>query len=70
MHVFQLEFPIHKEDLFNQDFYRFKVVRNPYSRVVSSYIHTMKWPEMHPPIKNVLKKRSANISFNQFFGFF
>jgi len=69
MHVYQLEYPIYKEDLENPEFYKFKVVRNPYSRAVSSYIHTMRWPEMHAPIQNVMKRRNANISFNQFLDF-
>lgn len=69
MFVFFKEHPTQVEDLTNPDYFKFKVVRNPYSRVVSSYLHTMKNNSMHKPIKDVLKKWRANINFSQFVSF-
>lgn len=69
MHVFFIEQPTYREDLTDSDYFKFKVVRNPFSRVVSSYLHTMKSKSMHAPVKKVLKKWNSNISFNQFVNF-
>lgn len=66
MHVFSKRHPISLEDLASDEYYKFKIVRNPFSRVVSSYIHTMRKEVMHPPVKKVLRRWNANISFKKF----
>jgi len=66
MHVFSKQHPTTLEDLKNPEFYKFKIVRNPYSRVVSSYIHTMRKEAMHQSIKRKLLRWNANISFKKF----
>jgi hypothetical protein len=66
MHVFSKKHPVTLDDLRAPDIYKFKVVRNPYSRAVSSYIHTMRKEVMHPPVKKTLHRWNANISFRKF----
>ncbi len=69
MHVFNKETPTHLSDILNPENFTFKVVRNPYKRAVSAYIHTMKKSVMHPPVAGILKRKDANISFEQFVEF-
>jgi hypothetical protein len=69
MNVFYKNHPVTIEDLINNNIYLFKIVRNPYQRVVSSYIHTMKYPAMHEIIKEKLWGWNADISFNKFVRF-
>lgn len=69
MHVFSKESPTRISDILNPENFTFKVVRNPYMRAVSAYIHTMKKGVMHPPVTRTLKRRDANISFEQFVEF-
>jgi hypothetical protein len=69
MHVFSKEFPTQLSDILHPENYTFKVVRNPYIRAVSAYIHTMKKSVMHPPVAGVLNRKDANISFEQFVEF-
>ncbi len=69
MHVFYKNHPITIEDFKNPDIYKIKVVRNPFHRVVSSYVHTMKYEFMHPPITKALWRWNANISFKGFINF-
>lgn len=69
MHVYPKSFPITLEDLKNPEYFKFKVVRNPFHRAVSSYIHTMKYEVMHPPLKKSIWRWSANISFKSFVSF-
>lgn len=66
MHVFSKESPTRLNDILNQENFTFKVVRNPYKRAVSAYIHTMKKSVMHQPVAGILKRKDANISFEQF----
>jgi hypothetical protein len=66
MHIFSKAQPTTIKDLYDADLFKFKVVRNPYSRVVSAYIHAMRKEVMHPPIKKALHRWSANISFKRF----
>tara|TARA_B110000046_G_scaffold52102_1_gene58149 strand:- start:25670 stop:26413 length:744 start_codon:yes stop_codon:yes gene_type:complete len=61
--------PTQKEDFQNPEFYKLKVVRNPYSRVVSSYLHTIRNNSMHQPVKKVLRRWSANITFKKYLDF-
>lgn len=46
------------------DWYRFKVVRNPYDRAVSSYIHMMKYPALRDMI--VPPEKREDLTFEQF----
>ena len=69
MHVFSKNHSINIEDLKNPSFYKIKVVRNPFDRVVSSYIHTMEHETMHQPVKKALWRWNANISFKSFINF-
>ena len=69
MKVFNLQHHIYIEDLKNPEFYKFKIVRNPYARVVSSYIHMMRHPIMQRPLKRKLLTFSADVSFRQFVKF-
>ena len=66
MHVFSKEHPTELSDLKNPEYYKIKFVRNPYHRAVSSYMHTMRYEVMHPPVKKVLWRWNANISFKTF----
>lgn len=66
MHVFSKTHPITFDDLKNPEYYKIKFVRNPYHRVVSGYLHTMKYEVMHKPIKDALWRWNANISFKSF----
>lgn len=61
--------PTFKEDFERSDFFKFKVVRSPFTRVVSSYLHTIRNESMHQPVKKVLGKWSANISFSKYLNF-
>ncbi len=69
MHVFYKNHPIIEEVFSDPELFRFKVVRNPYSRAVSSYIHVMKYPVMHEVVKERLWRWNANISFRKFVKF-
>ena len=56
---------------FDPSWYKFKVVRNPYERVVSSYLHTMTQTSDLPDDRFLLKSipgihEKRNISFNNF----
>ncbi|MBL0340317.1 MAG: sulfotransferase family 2 domain-containing protein [Bacteroidetes bacterium] len=66
MHVFSKNHPISREDFKNKEFYKFKVVRNPFHRVVSGYIHTMEYETMHEPVKKALWRWNADVSFKSF----
>ncbi len=66
MHVFTKAHPITIDDLRNSEYYKIKFVRNPYHRVVSGYLHTMKYEVMHKPVKDALWRWNANISFKSF----
>jgi hypothetical protein len=72
MKVFSVNHPVTRADYKNPEFYRFKVVRNPYSRVVSSYIMVMKDARLqylHKTIKKTLWRWNVNISFSTFVKF-
>jgi hypothetical protein len=64
--IFSLENPVGIKDLENKSYYKFKVVRNPFARTVSSYIHAMKYTYEKNKIMSILKKKSNNISFSEF----
>lgn len=66
MHVFYKNHPVTIDDIRNPSVFKFKVVRNPYLRAVSSYIHTMKKEVMHEPVRKALWRWNANISFKSF----
>ncbi|MDQ3050325.1 MAG: sulfotransferase family protein [Bacteroidota bacterium] len=66
MHVFSKVHPITLDDLKSSQFYKVKFVRNPFHRAVSSYLHTMKYPVMHEPVKKALWRWNADISFKSF----
>ena len=55
-----------EKDLMRADYFKIKFVRNPYSRVVSSYIHAMKYGYENENIMKILKINKSDISFNQF----
>ncbi|MBU0577413.1 sulfotransferase family protein [Patescibacteria group bacterium] len=55
-----------KEDLEDPSYFKFKVARNPYSRVISSYIFAMKGQYVDEEIMKVLKLKTKDISFSQF----
>ncbi|MCF8233850.1 MAG: sulfotransferase family protein [Bacteroidales bacterium] len=76
-HVFYEHNTVSLDDLLNPDYFSFKIVRNPYARVVSSYLHIMK--HIHIPriprlgilrikaeIMGQLNLYNADISFSQF----
>ena len=69
MHVFSKKQPTRLEDILSPANYTFKVVRNPYLRAVSAYVHTMKKEVMHAPVAGVLRTKDADISFRQFVDF-
>jgi len=84
IHVYRIEVnkknhPISIEDLLNPEFFKFKIVRNPYSRVISSYLAVMNfvnnrvlkkptkiWLEIKTEIINVLQLETSDLSFRQF----
>ncbi len=66
MHVFSVNHPTTVEDIRDPTYYKIKFVRNPYHRVVSGFMHTMKYPVMHQPVKKALWRWNANISFKSF----
>ncbi|HMT28402.1 MAG TPA: sulfotransferase family 2 domain-containing protein [Bacteroidia bacterium] len=69
MHVYSKNYPITIDDLKGNNYYKIKVVRNPFHRAVSSYIHTMKYEMMHAPVKKTLWRWNANISFETFINY-
>ena len=69
MEVFPKNFPNTLEEFKNPKYFKFKVVRNPFHRVVSSYIHTMTHEVMHAPLKKSIWRWSADISFKSFISF-
>jgi hypothetical protein len=66
MHVFSKEHPTLISHIRDKNIYKFKVVRNPFKRAVSSYIHTMKYESMHEVVRKTLWRWNANISFRTF----
>lgn len=71
MFVFYKDHLVGREDLENPEFYKFKVVRNPFSRVVSAYLRVMEntTPNniaVQNAIKHMSWRRTHNISFRRF----
>jgi len=71
MFVFYKDHLVSKEDLRNPEFYKFKVVRNPYSRVVSAYLRVMENTTanniaVQNAIKHMSWRRTHNVSFSRF----
>jgi hypothetical protein len=71
MFVFYNHHQVLMEDLRNPEFYKFKVVRNPYSRVVSAYLRVMEntTPNniaVQNAIKHMSWRRTHNVSFSRF----
>lgn len=48
----------------SKDWFRFKVVRNPFDRAVSSYIHIMRYPVLRDRV--IPRKDRATLSFSKF----
>lgn len=67
--VFNHRFPFSPEMLHDPAYFKFKVVRNPFHRAVSSYIHAMKFHYADIPIRAPLRRRDAGISFADFVRF-
>jgi len=71
MFVFYNDHLVTRDDLKNPEFYKFKVVRNPYSRVVSAYLRVMENTtpnnkSVQQGIKHMSWKRTSNVSFSRF----
>eukprot|EP01040_Poterioochromonas_malhamensis_P008291 gene8291-8968_t len=49
---------------YSQDWFRFKIVRNPWDRAVSSYIHVMKYPELREKV--ISPKDRQTLTFAKF----
>lgn len=64
--VFSKRDPVTRQDLNDPDYFKFKVVRNPYSRAVSSYLHAMKEDLDDKDIMGLLEIDHKNISFSRF----
>jgi hypothetical protein len=65
--IFWKKNPTTMDDLKNPSYFKFKVVRNPYSRVVSDYITTMMSERLNPLVGEILDK-DLDISFREFIG--
>lgn len=64
--VFYKKYKTTWEDLSDDSYYKFKVVRNPFARAVSSYIHAMKHDYEDIKLKIFFNTQSKDISFRQF----
>lgn len=49
--------------MYDSSWYRFKVVRNPYAKVVSGFIHIM---NSRIPLPSITPQQKLNLTFNQF----
>lgn len=65
---------VKNKELYSDKWYKFKVVRNPYSRAVSSYYHVMITPDINAYFfsknKVIDKTLSKTASFKQFYEYY
>lgn len=59
-------FEKHLLDILKGDYTFIKVVRDPYPRAVSSYVHVMKHKHEHERMRKSLSKRQESYSFREF----